>query len=143
VSTVAATCAFFANADMHYSYRHCGAPDDVIFTEALFRRHRLAIPAAIAAEMGQDHPSRAEATQADQEPHRRLDVQEPAGAKRPWQLIDAAGLPRAQDRRRAQVSEMQLQLSESISAAATATDIETLGETRAPARAARRPGVAP
>src|SRR5262249_48782337 len=26
----------FANADMHYAYRHCGAPEDVIFTSALF-----------------------------------------------------------------------------------------------------------
>jgi len=24
------------NADMHYSYRHCGAPEDIIFTQALF-----------------------------------------------------------------------------------------------------------
>src|SRR5712691_11054664 len=27
----------FSNGDMHYNYRHCGAPDDVIFTEALFQ----------------------------------------------------------------------------------------------------------
>src|SRR5207237_8480691 len=26
----------FTNADMHYSYRHCGAPYGIIFTEALF-----------------------------------------------------------------------------------------------------------
>jgi UDP-N-acetylmuramate dehydrogenase len=26
----------FTNADMHYEYRHCGAPDDIIFTQALF-----------------------------------------------------------------------------------------------------------
>jgi len=24
----------FANADMHYTYRHCGAPEDIIFTQA-------------------------------------------------------------------------------------------------------------
>ena len=24
-------------ADMHYAYRHCGAPDDIIFTQALFQ----------------------------------------------------------------------------------------------------------
>src|SRR6266851_3993615 len=30
----------FANADMHYSYRHCGAAEDVIFTKALLQgRH--------------------------------------------------------------------------------------------------------
>jgi UDP-N-acetylenolpyruvoylglucosamine reductase len=27
----------FSNGDMHYSYRHCGAPDDIVFTEALFQ----------------------------------------------------------------------------------------------------------
>src|SRR6266852_1756920 len=27
----------FSNGDMHYSYRHCGAPEDVIFTAALFQ----------------------------------------------------------------------------------------------------------
>src|SRR5712664_1173535 len=26
----------FSNGDMHYSYRHCGAPDDIVFTQALF-----------------------------------------------------------------------------------------------------------
>src|SRR5712691_8983608 len=25
----------FSNGDMHYSYRHCGAPDDIVFTQAL------------------------------------------------------------------------------------------------------------
>src|SRR5438876_1389816 len=27
----------FSNGDMHYGYRHCGAPDDIVFTEALFQ----------------------------------------------------------------------------------------------------------
>src|SRR5262249_45262499 len=40
----------FANGDMHYTYRHCGAPDDVIFTEAVFVGSP-GDPAAIAAEM--------------------------------------------------------------------------------------------
>src|SRR5229473_991282 len=26
----------FSNGDMHFAYRHCGAPEDVIFTSALF-----------------------------------------------------------------------------------------------------------
>jgi UDP-N-acetylmuramate dehydrogenase len=34
---------------MHYTYRHCGAPDDVIFTQARSRRARRSV--AIAAEM--------------------------------------------------------------------------------------------
>src|SRR5262249_41076924 len=40
----------FTNGDMHYTYRHCGAPDDVIFTEALFQG-TPGDPVAIAAEM--------------------------------------------------------------------------------------------
>ena len=39
---------------MNFSYRHCGAPDDVIFTQALFRGG-AATPRRIAAEMEQDH----------------------------------------------------------------------------------------
>src|SRR5207244_1462925 len=39
----------FANGDMHYSYRHCGAPDDIVFTQALFQG-APGDPAAIAAE---------------------------------------------------------------------------------------------
>src|SRR5919201_2654320 len=27
----------FSNGDMHESYRHCGAPDDIVFTQALFQ----------------------------------------------------------------------------------------------------------
>ena len=26
----------FRNQEMHYAYRHCGLPEEVIFTEALF-----------------------------------------------------------------------------------------------------------
>ena len=48
-------------ADMHYTYRHCGAPDDYIFTQGLFAGER-GEPAAIAAEMDKITESR-EATQ--------------------------------------------------------------------------------
>ena len=27
----------WSNADLHYTYRHCGAPEDVIFTQALYQ----------------------------------------------------------------------------------------------------------
>jgi UDP-N-acetylmuramate dehydrogenase len=50
-----------ANGDMHYAYRHCGAPDDIVFTEALFAG-APGDPAKIAAEMDQITESR-EATQ--------------------------------------------------------------------------------
>src|SRR4051812_7174546 len=39
----------YANADMQFTYRHCGVPDDIIFTEALFQGSG-GDPAAIAAE---------------------------------------------------------------------------------------------
>ena len=51
----------FANGDMHYSYRHCGAPDDVIFTAALFQGEP-GDREKIAAEMDKITESR-EATQ--------------------------------------------------------------------------------
>src|SRR5262249_50699367 len=51
----------FGNADMHYSYRHCGAPEDVIFTEAVFQGSP-GDPGEIAAEMEKITESR-EATQ--------------------------------------------------------------------------------
>ena len=65
-----------SNDDMHYSYRHCGASEDIIFTEALFQG-TPGDPNAIAAEMDEDHRF-ARGHSADQEPHRRLDLQEPA-----------------------------------------------------------------
>src|SRR5256885_2864124 len=40
----------YANAEMGFTYRHCGVPDDVVFTEALFAG-TPGDPAAIAAEM--------------------------------------------------------------------------------------------
>ena len=68
-----------SNADLHYSYRHCGAPDDYIFTQALFAGEPDD-PAAIAAEMDKiTEFARSDA--ADQEPHRRLDLQKSAGSK--------------------------------------------------------------
>src|SRR5271167_4017869 len=39
-----------SNADMHYTYRHCGAPEDYIFTQATFAGRR-GDQATIAAEM--------------------------------------------------------------------------------------------
>src|SRR6185369_12406307 len=39
-----------SNADMHYTYRHCGAAEDMVFTQALFAG-TPGDPAAIAAEM--------------------------------------------------------------------------------------------
>ena len=78
----------FTNADMHYTYRHCGAPDDVIFTQALFQG-APGDPAAIAAEMDKITESR-EATQPIKSRTGGSTFKNPPGHKA-WQLIDAAG----------------------------------------------------
>jgi UDP-N-acetylmuramate dehydrogenase len=112
------------NADMHYAYRHCGAPDDLIFTQALFHGER-GDPATIAAEMDKITESR-EATQPIKSRTGGSTFKNPPGHKA-WQLIDAAqcrGL-RVGD---AQVSELHCNFLINLGNA-TAADIETLGET--------------
>src|SRR5262245_17788873 len=114
----------FTNADMHYSYRHCGAPDNVIFTEAQFAG-TLGDPAAIAAEMETITQSR-EATQPIKSRTGGSTFKNPPGQKA-WQLIDAAGC-RGLKVGDAQVSEMHCNFLINLGAA-TAADIETLGDT--------------
>jgi UDP-N-acetylmuramate dehydrogenase len=114
----------FANADMHYRYRHCGAPDDVIFTEALFQGER-GDPAAIAAEMDKITESR-EATQPIKSRTGGSTFKNPPGHKA-WQLIDAGGC-RGLKVGDAQVSEMHCNFLINLGNA-TAREIETLGET--------------
>ena len=112
------------NADLHYAYRHCGAPDDYIFTGALFKGER-GDPAIIAAEMNKITESR-EATQPVKSRTGGSTFKNPPGQKA-WQLIDAAqcrGL-RIGD---AQVSEMHCNFLINLGGA-TAADIEMLGET--------------
>src|SRR5437762_6274547 len=76
-----------SNADMHYTYRHCGAPDDIIFTQALFEGMR-GDPAAIAAEMEKITESR-EATQPIKSRTGGSTFKTPP-RHNAWQLIDAA-----------------------------------------------------
>jgi UDP-N-acetylmuramate dehydrogenase len=114
----------FPNSDMHYSYRHCGAPDDIIFTEALFQG-APGEPAAIAAEMDKITESR-EATQPVKSRTGGSTFKNPPGHKA-WQLIDAAGC-RGLVVGDAQVSEMHCNFLINRGNA-TAADIETLGET--------------
>jgi UDP-N-acetylmuramate dehydrogenase len=114
----------FANGDMHYTYRHCGAPDDIIFTQALFAG-TPGDPAAIAAEMEQITESR-EATQPIKSRTGGSTFKNPPGHKA-WQLIDAAGC-RGLTIGGAQVSQMHCNFLINLGNA-TATDIETLGET--------------
>jgi UDP-N-acetylmuramate dehydrogenase len=114
----------FANGDMHYTYRHCGVPDDIIFTEALFQG-APGDPAAIAAEMDKITESR-EATQPIKSRTGGSTFKNPPGHKA-WQLIDAAGC-RGLIVGDAQVSEMHCNFLINRGNA-TAADIETLGET--------------
>jgi UDP-N-acetylmuramate dehydrogenase len=114
----------FANGDMHYTYRHCGAPDDIIFTQALFQG-APGDPAAIAAEMEKITESR-EATQPIKSRTGGSTFKNPPGQKA-WQLIDAAGC-RGLKHGDAQVSQMHCNFLINLGSA-TAADIEALGET--------------
>jgi UDP-N-acetylmuramate dehydrogenase len=113
-----------SNADMHYSYRHTGVPDDYIFTQALFAGER-GDPATIAAEMDKITESR-EATQPVKSRTGGSTFKNPPGHKA-WQLIDAAGC-RGLRQGDAQVSEMHCNFLINLGSA-SAADIETLGET--------------
>jgi UDP-N-acetylmuramate dehydrogenase len=114
----------FSNGDMHYTYRHCGAPDDIIFTQALFQG-TPGDPATIAAEMEKITESR-EATQPIKSRTGGSTFKNPPGRKA-WQLIDAAGC-RGLKVGGAQVSEMHCNFLINLGGA-SAADIETLGET--------------
>jgi len=111
-------------ADMHYAYRHCGAPEDIIFTQALFQG-TAGDPNSIAAEMDGITQSR-EATQPVKSRTGGSTFKNPPGQKA-WELIDAAGC-RGLKRGAAQVSVLHCNFLINLGAA-TAADIEALGET--------------
>jgi UDP-N-acetylmuramate dehydrogenase len=114
----------FANGDMHYTYRHCGVSDEIIFTQALFQG-TPGDPAVIAAEMDKITDSR-EATQPVKSRTGGSTFKNPPGHKA-WQLIDAASC-RGLIVGDAQVSELHCNFLINRGNA-TAADIETLGET--------------
>lgn len=114
----------FRNGDMHYTYRHCGAPEDIIFTQALFQGEP-GDRAVIAAEMDKITEAR-EATQPIKSRTGGSTFKNPEGHKA-WQLIDAAGC-RGLVVGDAQVSELHCNFLINRGNA-TAHDIETLGET--------------
>ncbi|MCC7346500.1 MAG: UDP-N-acetylmuramate dehydrogenase [Variibacter sp.] len=114
----------FTNAEMHYSYRHCGVADDVIFTQALFQGS-AGDPTEIAAAMNKITEAR-EATQPIKSRTGGSTFKNPPGHKA-WQLIDAAGC-RGLVVGDAQVSELHCNFLINRGNA-TAADIETLGET--------------
>ncbi len=114
----------WSNADLHYTYRHCGAPEDVIFTQALYQG-APGDAAAIEQEMEKITQSR-EATQPIKSRTGGSTFKNPPGHKA-WQLVDAAGC-RGLQIGGAQVSPMHCNFLINLGGA-TASDIETLGET--------------
>jgi UDP-N-acetylmuramate dehydrogenase len=120
----AGNISVLTNADMHYRYRHCGAPEGLIFTEATLQG-KPGVPAEILAAMDKITASR-EATQPVKSRTGGSTFKNPPGGKS-WQLIDAAGM-RGFSVGGAKVSDMHCNflINEGN---ATASDIEKLGET--------------
>jgi UDP-N-acetylmuramate dehydrogenase len=114
----------FTNAEMGFSYRHSGPPDDIIFTSVLFEG-KPGDRATIAAEMDKITEAR-ETTQPIKSRTGGSTFKNPSGQKA-WELIDAAGC-RGLIVGRAQVSELHCNFLINLGDA-TAHDIETLGET--------------
>jgi UDP-N-acetylmuramate dehydrogenase len=112
------------NADMHYSYRYCGAPEDFIFTAATFAGEP-GDPSVIAAQMEEITASREQTQPVKSRTGGSTFKNPPAG--KAWQLIDGAGC-RGLKRGDAQVSEMHCNFLINLGGA-TAADIEALGET--------------
>ena len=110
--------------DFHYAYRHCGAPADFIFTEALLQGVP-GDPAKILAEMD-DIAAYREEVQPIKSRTGGSTFKNPPG-KKSWQLIDAAGC-RGLKVGDAKVSELHCNFLIN-EGEATAADIETLGET--------------
>ena len=113
----------YTNTEMGFRYRHCGVPDDVIFTEAVFAG-TPGDPTAIAAEMNEITEKR-ETTQPVKSRTGGSTFKNPVGHKA-WQLIDAAGC-RGLVVGDAQVSELHCNFLINRGSA-SAADIENLGE---------------
>jgi UDP-N-acetylmuramate dehydrogenase len=111
-------------AELHYAYRYCGAPDDYIFTEALFQGEP-GDPAKILAEMD-DIAAYREEVQPIKSRTGGSTFKNPPEHKA-WQLIDAAGC-RGLAVGDAKVSEMHCNFLINEGNASGA-DLETLGET--------------
>jgi UDP-N-acetylmuramate dehydrogenase len=110
-------------ADLHYTYRHCGAPDELIFTEALYQGEP-GEPEAIARTM-QEVADYREANQPIKTRTGGSTFKNPPGHSS-WRLIDAAGL-RGYRVGGAHVSEMHCNFLIN-DGEASAEDIERLGE---------------
>jgi len=112
----------FANAEMGFSYRRCGAPDDVVFVGATFQG-RPGDPAQIDAEM-HDIRRKREASQPKNMTCGST-FKNPPGQSA-WRVIDAAGC-RGLTQGRAKVSEQHCNFLINLGGA-KAAEIEALGE---------------
>jgi UDP-N-acetylmuramate dehydrogenase len=117
------TMRVFTNDEMRYAYRHCGLPEDIIFTEALFAGSP-GDRAVIAEEMNRITDKR-ESTQPIKSRTGGSTFKNPPGHKA-WQLIDAAGC-RGLTLGDAQVSPMHCNFLINLGSA-SAAEIEDLGE---------------
>ncbi len=113
----------FSVEELHMTYRHCDAPEDIIFTSALFQG-RPGEPNKILAEMDRITEAR-EKSQPIREKTGGSTFKNPPGEKA-WALIDKAGC-RGLVVGDAQVSPMHCNFLINRGAA-TAADIENLGE---------------
>ncbi len=113
-----------SNADMQFSYRHCGAPEGLVFTAALLRGEPGS--AAEIARAMEEITSRREATQPVKSRTGGSTFKNPPHHKA-WQLIDAAGL-RGLRNGAARVSELHCNFLIN-DGGATSAEIEELGET--------------
>jgi UDP-N-acetylmuramate dehydrogenase len=111
-------------SEMAFAYRKCGAPDDLVFTEGRFEGRR-GDPQVILAEM-QAITDQRSASQPVNTRTGGSTFKNPPGHSA-WKLVDEAGCRglRVGD---AQVSPMHTNFLVNLGAA-TASDIETLGET--------------
>jgi UDP-N-acetylmuramate dehydrogenase len=113
----------FSNAEMGFAYRHSSAPDDIVFTTAIFQG-RPGDAAAIEAEMERITRAR-EASQPIREKTGGSTFKNPFAMKA-WELIDKAGC-RGLSLGGAQVSTMHCNFLINTGQA-TASDLEALGE---------------
>ena len=110
--------------EMQYSYRHCGAPKDLFFVEAVFKG-TADDPAAIQSRMDEITEKR-ESSQPIREKTGGSTFKNPDGHSS-WKLIEAAGC-RGLRVGGAQMSEQHCNFMINADGA-TAADLETLGET--------------
>ncbi|MFM9890789.1 MAG: UDP-N-acetylmuramate dehydrogenase [Rickettsiales bacterium] len=110
-------------SDMHYSYRHYGGPEGLIFTRGWFAM-QSGEPEQIAARIAEIQAAR-EATQPIRERTGGSTFKNPEGHKA-WHLIDAAGC-RGLKIGAAQISELHCNFMINTGGA-TAAELEALGE---------------